>query len=111
MKKLFGLVLVTLLIVSCKKPSCGGDVDDGEFSIKRIDGCQYLIHTMGRKMAHKGNCDNPYHLQVRETKIKARKEDRAVKEYHKEKLKRLLKVKKALELKQEMESTYKELDY
>lgn len=71
MKKLFILSLFGL--VGCGGPSAPGEsagVKFGDFTIKTIDGCEYIEYDYGigsqrvYSLTHKGNCSNPYHLKT-----------------------------------------------
>lgn len=117
MKQLLSILIVMLFITSCKKRYPKNDVRtitdiemERSFETVRIGECQYILRggNTNAGMTHKGDCDNPFHLEVRERRIKHHKEIEAIKKYHKERQKRRVKNRK---LEERKESNYENLEY
>lgn len=59
---LLGLI-AALFVVGCSsnKPN-RVEIDGGYYTTVQFDGCEYLVSTSDKSIAHKGNCKNPIHL-------------------------------------------------
>lgn len=66
MKKLL-IILIACICFSCESPKGEGVVQRDNFTIKTIDGCEYIEVDYGildnrvYSLTHKGNCSNPIH--------------------------------------------------
>lgn len=70
MKKFLVILMVCFVGVGCDNPQTSGGNEtsiDGDYTIKVIDGCQYIEYDYGildqrvYSLTHKGDCNNPIH--------------------------------------------------